>query len=57
MSKYDVLIYNIEDFKEIEANSEEEARHIALERWLQCIPPIRVYRSKTDSDVEDEDEE
>ena len=55
MSKYDVLVYNIEDFKGIEANSEEEARHIALERWLQCIPPTRVYRSKTDIDIEDKE--
>ena len=55
MSKYDVLVYDIEDFKGIEANSEEEARRIALERWLQCIPLTRVYRSKMNIDIDDEE--
>ena len=54
MSKYDVFIYGAETYKGIEANSEEEARHIALERWSQCIPPTRVYRSKTNIDIDDE---
>ena len=55
MSKYDIFIYGAETFKRIEANSEEEARHIALERWVQRIPSIIAYKSETDSDIEDEE--
>ena len=55
MSKYDVLVYNIEDFKGIEANSEEEARHIALEQWTQRIPSIMVFENEMDVDAENEE--
>ena len=55
MSKYDVLVYNIEDFKEIEASSEEEAKHIALERWTQRIPSIMVFENEMDVDAENEE--
>lgn len=44
MSKYDVFIYGAETYKQIEANSEEEAKHIALELWAQRIPSIMALR-------------
>lgn len=53
MSKYDVFIYGAETFKQIEASSEEEARHIALERWAQRIPSIMVFENETNVDIED----
>lgn len=43
MSKYDVFIYGAETYKQIEANSEEEAKRIALERWVQRIPSMMVF--------------
>lgn len=55
MSKYDVFIYGAETFKRIEADSEEEARHIALERWAQRIPSIIVSENKMDVDAENEE--
>ena len=55
MSKYDVFIYNVYTFEGIEANSEAEVRRIALERWFQCIPTVKVYKSETGNDIEDEE--
>ena len=55
MSKYDILVYNIEDFKGIEANSEEEAKHIALEQWTRRIPSIMVFENEMDVDIEDKE--
>lgn len=55
MSKYDVFIYGAETYKQIEANSEEEARHIALERWAQRIPSIMVFENEMDVDIEDKE--
>ena len=43
MSKYDVFIYGAETYKGIEANSEEEAKRIALEQWVQRIPSMMVF--------------
>ena len=55
MSKYDVFIYNVCTFERIEANSEAEARRIAIERWFQRTPTVKVYKSETDNDIEDEE--
>ena len=46
MSKYDVFIYGAETYKGIEANSEEEAKKIALEKWVQSIPTVVVIGKK-----------
>ena len=43
MSKYDVFIYGAETYKQIEASSEEEAKRIALEQWVQRIPSMMVF--------------
>lgn len=55
MSKYDVFIYGAETYKQIEANSEEEAKHIALEQWTQRIPSIMVFENEMDVDIEDKE--
>ena len=55
MSKYDVFIYGAETFKRIEANSEEEAKRIALKRWAQRIPSIMVFENEMDVDIEDKE--
>lgn len=55
MNKYDVFIYGAETYKQIEANSEEEAKRIALEQWAQRIPSIIVCKNETDSDIEDKE--
>lgn len=44
--KYDVFVYNAATYKGIEANSEEEAKEISLEKWLQSIPSIVVIVKK-----------
>ena len=46
MSKYDVFIYGAETYKQIEASSEEEAKKIALEKWMQSIPTVVVIGKK-----------
>ena len=55
MSKYDVYIYGAETYKQIEASSEEEAKRIALERWVQRIPSIMVFENEMDVDIEDKE--
>ena len=55
MSKYDVFIYGAETYKQIEASSEEEAKHIALEQWTQRIPSIMVFENEMDIDAENEE--
>ena len=55
MSKYDVFIYGAETYKQIEASSEEEAKHIALERWTQRIPSIMVFENEMDVGGENEE--
>lgn len=55
MSKYDVFIYGAETYKQIEASSEEEAKHIALERWARRIPSIMVFENEMDADAENEE--
>ena len=55
MSKYDVFIYGAETYKQVEASSEEEAKHIALERWAQRIPSIMVFENEMDVDIEDKE--
>ena len=46
MSKYNVFVYNAATYKGVEANSEEEARRIALEKWLQSVPTVMVIKKK-----------
>ena len=46
MSKYDVFIYGAETYKQVEASSEEEAKKIALEKWLQSVPTVVVIGKK-----------
>ena len=53
MSKYDIFIYGAETYKQVEASSEEEAKRIALERWIQRIPSIMVFENEMDVDIED----
>ena len=53
MNKYDVFIYGAETYKQIEASSEEEAKRIALERWIQRIPSIMAFENEMDVDIED----
>lgn len=53
MSKYDVFIYGAETYKQTEANSEEEAKHIALELWVQRIPSIMAFENETNVNIED----
>lgn len=53
MNKYDVFIYGAETYKQIEANSEEEAKRIALEQWAQRIPSTMVFENEMDVDIED----
>ena len=55
MSKYDVFIYGAETYKGIEANSEEEAKRIALEQWAQRIPSIMTFENEVDADIEDKE--
>ena len=55
MSKYEVFIYGAESYKGIEANSEEEAKHIALEQWVQRIPSMMVFENEMDVDIEDKE--
>ena len=46
MSKYNVFVYNAATYEGVEANSEEEAKRIALEKWLQSIPTVIVIEKK-----------
>ena len=42
MSKYNVFVYNATTYEGVEANSEEEAKRIALEKWVQSVPTVVV---------------
>ena len=44
--KYNVFIYDSTTYQEIEANSEEEAREIALEWWNERMPFITCFHSE-----------
>lgn len=44
--KYDVFVYNAATYEGVEANSEEEAKRIALEKWVQSIPSTVVIVKK-----------
>lgn len=44
--KYDVFVYNVVTYKGIEADSEEGAKKIALEKWVQSIPTVVVIGKK-----------
>ena len=55
MNKYEVFIYGAETYKQIEASSEEEAKRIALEQWVQRIPSIMVFENEMDVDIEDKE--
>ena len=46
MSKYDVFVYNAATYEGVEVNSEEEAKRIALEKWIQSIPTVVVIDKK-----------
>ena len=46
MSKYNIFVYNAATYKGVEANSEEEAKRIALEKWTQSIPTVVVIGEK-----------
>ena len=46
MSKYNVFIYNAATYEGVEANSEEEAKRITLEKWLQSVPSVVVIGRK-----------
>ena len=46
MSKYNIFVYNAATYKGIEANSEEEAKRIALGKWLQSVPTVIVIGKK-----------
>ena len=44
--KYNVFIYDVTTYQEIEADSEEEAREIALEWRNERIPFITCFHSE-----------
>ena len=44
--KYNVFIYDATTYQEIEADSEEEVREIALEWWNERIPFITCFCSE-----------
>ena len=46
MSKYNIFAYNAATYEGVEANSEEEAKKIALEKWMQSIPTLVVIGKK-----------
>ena len=46
MSKYNVFVYNAATYEGAEANSEVEAKKIALEKWMQSIPTVVVIGKK-----------
>ena len=46
MNKYNVFVYNATTYEGIEASSEEEAKGIALEKWMQSIPTVVVIGKK-----------
>ena len=46
MNKYNVLVYNAATYEGVEANSEEEAKRIALEKWVQSIPTVVAIEKK-----------
>ena len=46
MSKYNIFAYNAATYKGVEANSEEEAKRTALEKWAQSIPTVVVIEKK-----------
>lgn len=46
MSKYNVFVYNAATYEGVEANSEEEAKRIALEKWVQSVPTAVVIEKK-----------
>ena len=46
MNKYNVFVYNAATYEGIEASSEEEAKKIALEKWMQSIPTVFVIGKK-----------
>ena len=46
MSKYNVFVYNAATYEGVEANSEEEAKRIVLEKWVQNIPTVVVIGEK-----------
>ena len=48
MNKYNVFVYNAATYEGVEANSEEEAKKIAPEKWTQSIPTVVVIEKKED---------
>ena len=46
MSKYNVFVYNAATYEGVEADSEEEAKRIALEKWVQSVPTVVVIGEK-----------
>ena len=46
MNKYNVFVYNAATYEGVEASSEEEAKKIALEKWMQSIPIVVVIEKK-----------
>ena len=46
MNKYNVFVYNAATYEGIEANSEEEAKRIALEFWDEMIPTVIALGKK-----------
>ena len=46
MSKYNVFVYNATTYEGVEANSEEDAKRIALEKWVQSAPTVVAIEKK-----------
>lgn len=44
--KYDVMIYDAVTYRAIEADSEEQAKEIALEWWNERMPTILCFQSE-----------
>lgn len=46
MNKYKVFIYDTTTYEGIEADSEEQAKEIALEYWNERTPTVMAFESK-----------
>ena len=46
MNKYNIFVYNAATYEGVKANSEEEAKEIALGKWVQDVPTVVVIEKE-----------
>ena len=46
MNKYNIFVYNAATYEGVKANSEEEAKEIALGKWVQDVPTVMAIGKK-----------